>query len=172
MPVFVVQPITTSALQVSAAKLQTQSANLNTQKVELQGQQQQATTQQQQAEQLQSELTDELTKAGGDERGTDPRLVTLQDGLGSTEGCCSRSSATSHRPPADPHCAGPDLQSGGDELAGTGTRIGSDDRARDDLRRRDHRDDGFDGLLRRLLATRAHDVVPPYAILQRFRPLG
>jgi len=92
---------------------------------------------------------------------------------GSTEGCCcSRSSATSHRPPADPHCAGPDLQSGGDELAGTGTRIGSADRARDDLRRRDHRDDGFDGLLRRLLATRAHDVVPPYAILQRFRPLG
>src|SRR5437773_12564260 len=92
-------------------------------------------------------------------------------GLGSTEGCCSRSSATSHRPPADPQCAGPDLQSGGDELAGTGTRIGSADRARDDLRRRDHRDDGFDGL-RRLLATRAHDVVPPYAILQRFRPLG
>ena len=116
-------------------------------------------------------------------------------GLGSTEGCCcSRSSATSHRPPADPHCAGPDLQSGGDELAGT--RIGSADRARDDLRRRDHRDDGFDGL-RRLLATvrlhgpvrnrhrvsagkwgneqrgtRAHDVVPPYAILQRFQPLG
>ena len=104
-------------------------------------------------------------------------------------------SATSHRPPADPHCAGPDLQSGGDELAGTGTRIGSADRARDDLRRRDHRDDGFDGL-RRLLATvrlrrpvrnrhrvsagkreneqrgtRAHDVVPPYAILQRFQPL-
>src|SRR5438093_8205739 len=51
-------------------------------------------------------------------------------GLGSTEGCCcSRSSETSHRPPADPHCAGPDLQSGGDELAGTGTRIGSADRA-------------------------------------------
>jgi uncharacterized membrane protein YdfJ with MMPL/SSD domain len=73
-------------LQVQAAKLQTQAANLNTQKVELQGQQQTAKTQQQQAEQLQSELTAELTKAGGDERGTDPRLVTLQDALGSTEG--------------------------------------------------------------------------------------
>src|SRR4029453_17028425 len=32
------------------------------------------------------ELTDELTKAGGDPRGTDPRLVTLQDALAGTEG--------------------------------------------------------------------------------------
>jgi uncharacterized membrane protein YdfJ with MMPL/SSD domain len=73
-------------LQVQAADLQTQAANLNTEKVQLQGQQQQGTTQQQQAEQLQTELTNELTKAGGDDRGTDPRLVQLQDALGDTEG--------------------------------------------------------------------------------------
>jgi uncharacterized membrane protein YdfJ with MMPL/SSD domain len=73
-------------LQVQAAHLQTQGANLQTQKVQLQGQQQQAQTQQQQAQQLQSELTAELTQAGGDDRGTDPRLVTLQDAISSTEG--------------------------------------------------------------------------------------
>jgi uncharacterized membrane protein YdfJ with MMPL/SSD domain len=73
-------------LQTSAANLQTDAANLQTQKVELQEQQQQAKTQQKQAEQLQQQLTDELTKAGGDERGTDPRLVNLQDALGATDG--------------------------------------------------------------------------------------
>jgi uncharacterized membrane protein YdfJ with MMPL/SSD domain len=73
-------------LQTDAADLQTQAANLQTQKVELQGQQQQAQSQQQQAEQLQNELTNDLTKAGGDERGTDPRLVKLQDGLATTIG--------------------------------------------------------------------------------------
>jgi uncharacterized membrane protein YdfJ with MMPL/SSD domain len=73
-------------LQVQAADLQTQGANLQTQKAQLQGQQQQAKTQQQQAEQLQTELTNELTQAGGDERGTDPRLVSLQDALGDTDG--------------------------------------------------------------------------------------
>jgi uncharacterized membrane protein YdfJ with MMPL/SSD domain len=73
-------------LQTQAADLQTQAANLQTQKVGLQGQQQQAQSQQQQAEQLQTELTNELTKAGGDERGTDPRLVKLQDGLTDTLG--------------------------------------------------------------------------------------
>jgi uncharacterized membrane protein YdfJ with MMPL/SSD domain len=73
-------------LQTQAADLQTQAANLQTQKVGLQGQQQQAQSQQQQAEQLQTELTNEVTKAGGDERGTDPRLVKLQDGLTDTIG--------------------------------------------------------------------------------------
>ncbi len=75
-----------SALQVQAANLQTQAAQLQTQEVTLKGQQQQAQSQQQQAEQLKTELTNELTKAGGDDRGTDPRLVTLQDALGSTVG--------------------------------------------------------------------------------------
>ncbi|HEY6584128.1 MAG TPA: MMPL family transporter [Gaiellaceae bacterium] len=82
-----------SNLQVQAAKLQTQAANLNTQaaqlqtqQVELQGEQQTAQGQQQQAEQLKSELTNELTKAGGDARGTDPRLVDLQNALAATDG--------------------------------------------------------------------------------------
>jgi uncharacterized membrane protein YdfJ with MMPL/SSD domain len=63
-----------------------QAANLQTQQAQLEGLQQQAQTNQQQAEQLQAELTQELTKAGGDERGTDPRLVSLQDGLVATPG--------------------------------------------------------------------------------------
>jgi uncharacterized membrane protein YdfJ with MMPL/SSD domain len=82
-----------SNLQVQAAKLQTQAANLNTQaaqlqtqQVELKGQQQTAQSQQQQAEQLKTDLTNELTKAGGDPRGTDPRLVNLQDALTATDG--------------------------------------------------------------------------------------
>jgi uncharacterized membrane protein YdfJ with MMPL/SSD domain len=75
-----------SALQLEAASLQTQAANLQTQQAQLEGLQQQATTNQQQAEQLQAELTEELTQAGGDERGTDPRLVGLQDALGGTPG--------------------------------------------------------------------------------------
>ncbi len=73
-------------LQTQAANLQTQAAQLQTQQVKLQGQQQTAQGQQKQAEQLKSEITDELTKAGGDPRGTDPRLVNLQDGLGGAEG--------------------------------------------------------------------------------------
>ena len=73
-------------LQVQAADLQTQGANLQTEKLQLQGQQQQAKSQQEQAEELQTELTNELTKAGGDERGTDPRLVTLQNALAGPNG--------------------------------------------------------------------------------------
>ncbi len=73
-------------LQTQAADLQTQSAQLQTQQVKLQNQQQSAESQQQQAKQLQSELTDELTQAGGDPRGTDTRLVNLQNALGATEG--------------------------------------------------------------------------------------
>jgi uncharacterized membrane protein YdfJ with MMPL/SSD domain len=73
-----------NSLQLQAANLQTQAADLKTQQAQLEGLQQQATTQQQQAEQLQSELTQELTLAGGDDRGTDVRLVTLQSGLTGT----------------------------------------------------------------------------------------
>jgi uncharacterized membrane protein YdfJ with MMPL/SSD domain len=75
-----------SKLQVQAANLQTQAAQLQTQQVKLQNQQQTAQGQQKQAEQLQAELTNQLTQAGGDPRGTDPRLVNLQDALGSTQG--------------------------------------------------------------------------------------
>jgi uncharacterized membrane protein YdfJ with MMPL/SSD domain len=73
-------------LEQEASALQVQAANLQTQQAQLEGLQQQAQTNQQQAEQLQAELTQELTKAGGDERGTDPRLVSLQDGLVATPG--------------------------------------------------------------------------------------
>ena len=73
-------------LQTQAANLQTQAANLQTQQVKLQGQQQSAQGQQKQAEQLKTQLTNELTKAGGDARGTDPRLVDLQNALADTDG--------------------------------------------------------------------------------------
>jgi uncharacterized membrane protein YdfJ with MMPL/SSD domain len=73
-------------LQTQAANLQTQAAKLQTQQVELQGEQQSAQSQQQQAEQLKTELTNELTQAGGDPRGTDPRLVKLQNALADTDG--------------------------------------------------------------------------------------
>jgi hypothetical protein len=48
--------------------------------------QQQAEEEKKQTEQLKQELTDELTKAGGDDRGTDPRLVKLQDALATPAG--------------------------------------------------------------------------------------
>ena len=61
-----------------ASNLKVKAANLNTQKVQLEALQQQAQTQQQQAEKLKKTLTEELTLAGGDERGTDTRLAGLQ----------------------------------------------------------------------------------------------
>ena len=73
-------------LEQEASALQVQAANLQTQQAQLEGLQQQAQTNQQQAQALQAQLTQELTKAGGDERGTDPRLVSLQDGLAATPG--------------------------------------------------------------------------------------
>jgi uncharacterized membrane protein YdfJ with MMPL/SSD domain len=69
-----------------AANLKVQGAQLQTQKEQLEGLQEQAQTQQQQAEKLKTTLTNELTAAGGDDRGTDPRLVSLQDGLKATQG--------------------------------------------------------------------------------------
>ncbi len=73
-------------LTLEAADAQVQAAQLQTQKVQLQALQQQAATQQQQAEKLKSTLTADLTAAGGDKRGTDPRLVSLQDALEGTIG--------------------------------------------------------------------------------------
>jgi uncharacterized membrane protein YdfJ with MMPL/SSD domain len=73
-------------LQEQASKLEVQAAKLETQKAQLESLQQQAQAQQQQAEQLKKELTNQLTKAGGDDRGTDPRLVKLQNALGDTIG--------------------------------------------------------------------------------------
>jgi uncharacterized membrane protein YdfJ with MMPL/SSD domain len=73
-------------LTLAAANAQVQAAQLQTQKAQLQALQQQAQTQQQQAEKLQSTLTSDLTAAGGDKRGTDPRLVNLQNALKGTIG--------------------------------------------------------------------------------------
>ena len=73
-------------LTLEAANAQVQAAQLQTQKVQLQALQQQAETQQAQAEKLKTTLTDDLTAAGGDKRGTDPRLVNLQNALKGTIG--------------------------------------------------------------------------------------
>ena len=73
-------------LQREASALEAQAAGLQEQKAELEELQATAAKQQQQALDLKDELTTELTKAGGDARGTDPRLVGLQDALGATAG--------------------------------------------------------------------------------------
>jgi uncharacterized membrane protein YdfJ with MMPL/SSD domain len=73
-------------LIVDSSNAQVKAAKLQTQKVQLDALQQQAETQQQQAEKLKSTLTADLTAAGGDKRGTDPRLVSLQDALKGTIG--------------------------------------------------------------------------------------
>ena len=82
-----------AALQRQGAKLQKQgnalereAAALEEQADQLQALQAKAAKQQKRAKQLQSELTKTLTKAGGDDRATDPRLVKLQDALIGTKG--------------------------------------------------------------------------------------
>ncbi len=64
-----------------AAGLEAQAADLQAQKADLEALQAEAAQQQKEAESLKNQLTAELTKAGGDARGTDPRLVKLQDAL-------------------------------------------------------------------------------------------
>jgi uncharacterized membrane protein YdfJ with MMPL/SSD domain len=73
-------------LEKQANALERQAAALEKQADQLQALQAKAKKQQKRAEQLQSELTKTLTKAGGDDRATDPRLVKLQDALIGTEG--------------------------------------------------------------------------------------
>ncbi|HKQ03408.1 MAG TPA: MMPL family transporter, partial [Actinomycetes bacterium] len=68
-------------LAAEGASLQRQADELQAQADSLKKQQQQAQEEKKQTEQMKQELTDELTKAGGDDRGTDPRLVKLQDAL-------------------------------------------------------------------------------------------
>jgi uncharacterized membrane protein YdfJ with MMPL/SSD domain len=70
-----------AALSAQGAALRRQADDLQAQANSLKKQQQQAEAEKQQTEKLKQELTDELTKAGGDDRGTDPRLVKLQDAL-------------------------------------------------------------------------------------------
>ena len=73
-------------LTLQAADAQVTAAELQTQQVQLEALQQEAKTQQQQADKLKATLTDDLTAAGGDKRGTDPRLVNLQNALEGTMG--------------------------------------------------------------------------------------
>ncbi len=61
-----------SALTAEGASLQRQASELQAQADALKQQQQQAEAEKKQTEQMKQELTDELTKAGGDDRGTDP----------------------------------------------------------------------------------------------------
>ncbi len=76
-------------LQQQAAALRAQGDALQQQADELKAEQKQAQQEQKQAEQLKKELTDMLTQAGGDDRGTDPRVVNLQKGLSGTDGVVS-----------------------------------------------------------------------------------
>ena len=73
-------------LQRQADQLQQQADALQQQADALQAQQADAVALQGQAVQLQAQLTSELTKAGGNDKGTDPRLVTLQDALAALDG--------------------------------------------------------------------------------------
>lgn len=68
-------------LEQQEAALQAQAASLQEWGDQLQQESDEAKQQQKQAEQLQNELTKELTKAGGDPRGTDPRIVKMQNAL-------------------------------------------------------------------------------------------
>jgi uncharacterized membrane protein YdfJ with MMPL/SSD domain len=73
-------------LNAQADELEAQGTELQEQGDELKAQQAKAERQQKKAVQLKHELTAMLTKAGGDDRATDPRIVALQDALTATPG--------------------------------------------------------------------------------------
>ena len=74
-------------LQEQADELQAQGDALQQQADELKAEQKQAQQEQKQAEKLQTAARrDMVTQAGGDPRGTDPRVVNLQDALSATAG--------------------------------------------------------------------------------------
>ena len=75
-----------AALQQQGDELQAQANDLQQQGDQLQALQKKAKKQQKQADKLHSQLETTLTKAGGDIRGTDPRLVKLQNALIATKG--------------------------------------------------------------------------------------
>jgi predicted RND superfamily exporter protein len=75
-----------AALQRQGDELQAQANDLQQQGDQLQALQKKAKKQQKQANKLHSQLVNTLTKAGGDIRGTDPRLVKLQNALIKTKG--------------------------------------------------------------------------------------
>ena len=70
-----------TALKKEAASLTAQGDALQAEADDLEAQKDAAEAEQDQALALQDDLTDQLTKAGGDPRGTDPRIVKLQDAL-------------------------------------------------------------------------------------------
>jgi uncharacterized membrane protein YdfJ with MMPL/SSD domain len=74
------------ALQQQAGDLRSEADALQQQADDLKAQQQQAQQEEKEAKQLQKELTDMVTAAGGDPRNTDPRVVRLQDALSGTDG--------------------------------------------------------------------------------------
>jgi uncharacterized membrane protein YdfJ with MMPL/SSD domain len=78
-----------AALQTQGESLQAQGNQLQAEANELKQEQKKAQQQQQQAMKLQNQLTDMVTKAGGDARGTDPRVVSLQNALAATQGVVS-----------------------------------------------------------------------------------
>lgn len=78
-----------NALRRQGNQLQREADQLKQQANDLKAAQQQAQQEQQEAEQLQDELTDMVTAAGGDPRGTDPRIVGLQTALLDTSGIVS-----------------------------------------------------------------------------------
>jgi peptidoglycan hydrolase CwlO-like protein len=73
-------------LQAQAAELRREGAALQRQAAQLQAEADRAKRQERRAKQLQAELTDILTKAGGDDRATDHRVVAVQDALTATPG--------------------------------------------------------------------------------------
>jgi uncharacterized phage infection (PIP) family protein YhgE len=73
-------------LQRQADHLQTQADALQKQANQLKAEKKQAEQEQKQAEKLQNQLTAMVTAAGGDPRGTDPRVVRLQNALSDTSG--------------------------------------------------------------------------------------
>ncbi|HEX3222794.1 MAG TPA: MMPL family transporter [Nocardioides sp.] len=76
-------------LQQQGDALQAQGAQLQAEANELKQEQKQAQQEQKQAVALQNQLTAMVTTAGGDDRGTDPRVVSLQQALLATNGVVS-----------------------------------------------------------------------------------
>ena len=76
-------------LQQQGDALQAQGDTLQAEANELKQQQKKAQQQQQEALKLQNQLTKMVTTAGGDARGTDPRVVNLQNALLATKGVVS-----------------------------------------------------------------------------------
>jgi uncharacterized membrane protein YdfJ with MMPL/SSD domain len=74
-----------TVLQRQAADLKQQGDALQRQADQLQKQANKAKRQKQHALTLKKQLTRMLTKAGGDDRGTDPRIVRLQNAMGAAE---------------------------------------------------------------------------------------